>query len=94
MGREVFYVWIAIFDNTKEKKCHFFILNSKEVEKFDNIKLDTYQITDNQKTELPIRTDGVVLKKGAAITGYDYSVFNKRFYNDFGALEIEINSNL
>ncbi len=92
MGNEVFYVWIAIFDDTKEKKCHFYILNTKDVEKFDNIKLDTYQITDNQKTELPIRTDGVVLKKGTASTGYDYSVFNTRFYNDFGALEIEINN--
>ncbi len=52
--------------------------------------LETYQVTDNQKTELPIRIDGVVLKKGKAATGYDYSVFNKKFYNDFGALEIEI----
>lgn len=90
MGNEVFYVWIAIFDDTKEKKCHFYILNTKDVEKFDNIKLDTYQITDNQKTELPIRRDGAVLKKGATSTGYDYSVFNTRFYNDFGALEIEL----
>lgn len=90
MGKEVFYVWIAVFDDTKEKKCHFYILNTKDVEKFDNIKLDTYQITDNQKTELPIRKDGVVLKKGTASTGYDYNVFNTRFYNDFGALEIEI----
>lgn len=92
MGNEVFYVWIAVFDEGKEKICHFYILNTKDVEKFDNIKLDTYQITDNQKTELPIRKDGVVLKKGTASTGYDYSVFNTRFYNDFGALEIEINN--
>jgi len=84
MGKEVFYVWIAIFDNRKEKKCHFYILNTKDVKKFDNIKLDTYQITDNQKTELPIRDDGVVLKKGKESTGYDYSVFNTKFYNDFG----------
>jgi len=49
--------------------------------------LPTYQITDNQKTELPIRNDGTVVKKGTAATGYDYSVFNTRFYNDFGALE-------
>jgi len=34
----------------------------------------------------------MVLKKGSSSTGYDYSVFNTRFYNDFGALEIEINS--
>jgi len=90
MGNEVFYVWIAIFDIANEKKCHFYILNTKDVEKFDNINLDTYQITDNQKTELPIRNNGEVLKQGSATTGYDYSVFNKRFYNDFGILEIEI----
>lgn len=92
MGNEVFYVWIAIFDDTTEKKCHFYILNTKDVEKFDNIKLPTYQITDNQKTELPIRKDGVVLKKSTKDTGYDYSVFNTRFYNNFGALEIELNN--
>lgn len=90
MGEEVFYVWIAIFDDTAEKKCHFYILNTKDVVKFDNISLDTYQVTDNQKTELPIRSDGVVLKKGSTTTGYDYSVFNSRFYNDFNALEIEL----
>ena len=89
MGREVFYVWIAVFDEKSEKKCHFYILNTKDVEKFDNTDLPTYQITDNQKTELPIRNDGTVLKKGKESTGYNYSVFNIRFYNDFGALEIE-----
>ena len=87
MGKEVFYVWIAVFDEKSEKKCHFYILNTKDVAKFDNIKLPTYQITDNQKTELPIRNDCTVLKKGSVATGYDYSVFNTRFYNDFGALE-------
>ena len=87
MGKEVFYVWIAIFDEKSEKRCHFYILNTKDVAKFDNIKLPTYQITDNQKTELPIRNDGTVLKKGSVATGYDYSVFNTRFYYDFGSLE-------
>ena len=77
-----------------QAKCKFqksiYILNTKDVVKFDNTSLPTYQITDNQKTELPIRNDGTVLKKGAVSTGYDYSVFNTRFYNDFGVLEIEI----
>lgn len=90
MGKEVFYVWIAVFDGKFDKNCHFYILNTKDVERFDNIQLDTYQITDNQKTELPIRIDGTVLKKSTASTGYDYSVFNTKFYNDFGALEIEL----
>jgi hypothetical protein len=92
MGTEIFYVWIAVFDDSKEKKCHFYILNTKDVEIFDNINLDTYQITDNQKTELHIRNDGVVLKIGTSATGYDYSVFNSRFYNDFNAFEIELNN--
>lgn len=90
MGNEVFYVWIAVFDNVREKLCHFYIFNTKDVQKFDNIYLDTYQITDNQKTELTIRKDGVVLKKGSARTSYDYSVFNTHFYNNFAALEIEM----
>ncbi|MDR3306719.1 MAG: hypothetical protein LBS61_03505 [Endomicrobium sp.] len=84
MGKEVFYVWIAIFDNTKEKKCHFYILNTKDIKKFDNIQLPTYQITDNQKTTLKINIDGSVLNKGK---NYDYSCFNNRFYNDWKALE-------
>jgi len=90
MGKEVFYVWIAVFDERSEKKCHFYILNTKDVIKFDNINLPTYQVTDNQKTELPINNNGYVLKKGTTATGYDYTVFNTRFHNDFGALEIEI----
>lgn len=90
MGKEVFYVWIAIFNDIKEKICHFYVFNSKDVQKFDNLNLDTYQITDNQKTELPIRNDGVVLKKSTSNTGYDYSLFNTKFYNDFNALEIEV----
>ncbi len=93
MGKEVFYVWIAIFNDLKEKICHYYILNTKDVEIFDNINLDTYQITDNQKTELPITTNGIVLKKSTTSIGYDYSIFNTRFYNDFNALEIEINNN-
>jgi len=86
MGYEVFYVWIAVFDNTKEKTCHFYILNSKDVKRFDDIELPTYQITDNQKTTLIIRNDGVVLSEGRI---HDYRCFNERFYNDWGALEIE-----
>src|SRR5271157_122860 len=31
MGNEVFYVWIAVFDNKIDKICHFYILNTKDV---------------------------------------------------------------
>lgn len=86
MGDDVFYVWIAVFDDKSEKRCHFYIFNTKDVKKFDNILLDTYQITDNQKTTLKIRDDGCVLTKGKI---YDYSIFNTRFNNDWSALELE-----
>ena len=86
MGDDVFYVWIAVFDQVREKVCHFYIFNTSDVSLFDNIALDTYQITDNQKTTLTINDNGVVLNKGKM---YDYSVFNTRFYNDFSALERE-----
>lgn len=90
MGKEIFYVWIAVFDSLSQKKCHFYILNTKDVECFDDIKIDTYQITDNQKTTLVIRDDGVVLTKGKK---YSYNCFNDRFYNDWKTLELEVKNN-
>ena len=86
MGNKIFYVWIAVFDDKDQKKAHFYILKTKDIKKFDNIDLPTYQIFDNQKTELLIRNDGTVLKKGR---NYDYSCFNNRFYNDWKILETE-----
>ncbi|MCY3628117.1 MAG: hypothetical protein F4039_05870 [Gammaproteobacteria bacterium] len=72
----VFYVWIQIWD---ENTVNYFIFNTSEVAKFDDMSLDTYQVTDNQKTELPILKDGVVLKKGRK---YNYLVF-EGFRNNF-----------
>lgn len=85
MGDEVFYVWIAVFDEKYEKRCHFYIFNTKDVTLFDNIELPTYQITDNQKTTLIIRNDGVVISKGIK---YDYSIFNNKFYENWSCLEV------
>lgn len=87
MGKEVFYVWIAVFDQGSEKLCHYYVFNSKDVSLFDDISLDCYQVTDNQKTTLTIRNDGAVLNKGKI---HDYDCFNNRFYNDFNALELEM----
>lgn len=84
MGDDVFYVWIAVFPEKDGKKCHFYIFNTKDVKLFDNISIDTYQITDNQKTTLTIRNDGVVISKGRQ---YDYSCFNNKFYMNFDILE-------
>lgn len=84
MGDDVFYVWIAVFNNGLNKKCYFYIFNTKDVTKFDNLALDTYQITDNQKTAMKINTDGQVLKEGR---NYDYSCFNNQFFMNFDVLE-------
>jgi hypothetical protein len=87
-GLEMFYIWIAVFNsNRRDRIAHFYILNTKEVKEFDDINLPTYQITDNQKTTLTIRKDGVVLNKGNV---YDYSCFNNRFYENWQALELEL----
>lgn len=87
MGEEIFYVWIAVFDTPREKLCHFYILNTKEVSEFDNMSLPTYQITDNQKTTLTINQFGEVLNKGK---NYDYSCFNNKFFQNWKVLEIEL----
>lgn len=84
MGNNIFYVWIAVFNEKYDKKCHFYILNTKDIIKFDNINLPTYQITDNQKTTLRIRDDGVVLNCG---TKYNYTIFNTQFYENWHILE-------
>jgi hypothetical protein len=85
MGADVFYVWIAVFEGStaNEKTCHFYIFSTKDVALFDNTAIDTYQITDNQKTTLRIRSDGMVLNKGKI---YDYSCFNDKFYGNWEVL--------
>lgn len=83
----VFYVWIQVWDEDKDE-VNYFIFNTSEVERFDDLTLDTYQVTDNQKTELPINKAGEVVKKGRK---YDYSAF-KDFLNNFACLEELIES--
>lgn len=85
LDMSVFYVWIAVFgdEDLENAKIHFYIFHSKDVDKFDDTSLPTYQITDNQKTTLRINLDGKVLNAGKK---YDFSCFEK-FHNDFALLE-------
>ena len=84
-GDDVFYVWIAVYEQSGGiKKPYFYIFNSKDVTKFDNISLDSYQITDNQQTHLYIRDDGYVTNKGRI---YNYNCFNTDFYNNWTCLD-------
>ncbi len=91
MGKDVFYIWIAVFNDTPNilntPIVHFYIFNTKYVTLFDDIKIDTYQITDNQKTTLTINAKGVILNEGKK---YKYDCFNK-FHNDFKCLEQNAN---
>ena len=84
----VFYVWIQVWDRDTHD-INFYIFKTADVERFDNLQLDTYQVTDNQKTELPINKAGEVLKKARTLKDgnkYDYNVF-KDFLNNFDCLE-------
>lgn len=87
MDNNVFYVWIAVFNNSEDlenAKIHYYIFHTKDVEKFDDITLPTYQITDNQKTTLRINLEGKVLNKGKK---YNYECFDREFYDNFDILE-------
>ena len=84
----VFYVWIQVW-NADTHDINYFIFKTEDVERFDSLELDTYQITDNQKTSLPITKEGKVVKQGRTLQNgktYDYRVFDE-FLNNFECLE-------
>ena len=80
MNGRIFYVWIAVIDKLN---LHYYIFNTKDVSKFDDLSLDTYQITDNQKTTLRINKEGIILNQG---NKYSYNCF-ANFHNNFECLE-------
>ena len=88
MDKNVFYVWIAVFANSSNSdlenaKIYYYIFNTNKVSQFDDINIDSYQKTDNQKTTLRINTKGEVLNRGKK---YSYECF-KEFLNNFKILE-------
>lgn len=86
MDKNVFYVWIAVFadnENLEHSIIHYYIFNTSEVTRFDDVNLDTYQITDNQKTTLRINLKGEVLNKGKK---YSYECF-RDFLDNFAVLQ-------
>lgn len=78
----VFYVWIQVWDRETDD-INYYIFHTSQVERFDDMTIATYQITDNQKTELPINKVGKVIKIGRK---YDYTAFDD-FLNNFDCLE-------
>jgi len=77
----VFYVWVQVWD---EATVNFYIFRTSDVERFDDVKLDTYQVTDNQKTSLRINRDGEVLTRS---TKYGTAEAFKEFHNNFGIFD-------
>ena len=78
----VFYAWIQVWDK-ETHDINYYIFKTSDVARFDNLELPTYQVTDNQKTELPITKDGEVIKESKK---YNYDVFEE-FKNNFDCLE-------
>ena len=88
-----FYVWIAVHpgeqgERIDKKRLCYYVFRYKDVEKFDNIKLPSYQKTDNQKTTLRIDSECVVKNKGRK---HNYDCFRK-FLDNFEILD-KITSN-
>lgn len=79
----VFYAWVQVWD---EDNVNFYIFHTDDVERFDNIQLASYQITDNQKLNLHIKQDGTVTNQ-TRTAGRDYSVFRTAL-NNFDVLEL------
>ena len=87
MNGRIFYVWIAVIDKSN---LHYYIFNTQNISKFDDINIATYQITDNQKTTLRIDQQGNILNRGRK---HNYSCF-KDFHNNFNCLEAILDSDL
>lgn len=84
----MFYVWIAAWvaeEISVDDVVHFYIFKPQDVDRFDNLQLASYQITDNQKTGLRIDKAGRVHNRGQQISGKtanDYRAFEE-FHNNF-----------
>ena len=75
----VFYVWIQVWD---EDHVNYYIFKTEDVEKFDDLSLPSYQITDNQKINLRINRKGKVLTKSRKYS-YDYNQIFENFKDNF-----------
>lgn len=79
-----YYAWIALVQEGKKKIPYYYLFNHAEISKFDDLTIDSYQKTDNQKTTLRITKEGEVINRSKK---YDFSYFNHQFHNDFECFE-------
>ena len=78
----IFYAWIQVWD-ADSHDVNYFIFRTADVAHFDSLDLDSYQVTDNQKTRLRITRDGKVKNRGRV---HLYDAFDG-FLDDFECLE-------
>lgn len=80
-----FYAWIALTDDGEGElhKPHFYIFHHSDIAQFDDLSLDSYQRTDNQKTTLRINREGEVLNQGRK---HNFDCF-RHFHDNFDALD-------
>ncbi len=76
----VFYVWIQVWD---ENHVNYYIFKTEDVEKFDDLSLDSYQITDNQKITLRINKEGKVKTKSRKYPNNHYEQVFVNFKDNF-----------
>ena len=81
-----FYAWIAMIPKNGILVPHYYIFHHKEISKFDDLSLPSYQETDNQKIALRIDDEGNVLNQGRK---HNYSCFDE-FHNNFDKLNQEM----
>ena len=78
-----FYAWVAMIPRKGILVPHYYIFHHEEINKFNDVNLPSFQVTDNQNIHLAIDKKGRVITEGAK---YDYSCF-KEFHNNFKKLK-------
>lgn len=80
-----FYVWIAVHPGERidKRTLCYYVFHHGDVSKFDNLELDSYQKTDNQKTTLRISPECKVKNRGRI---HSYGCFDG-FLDNFAVLD-------
>ena len=75
-------MWIQVWDEDTHD-INYYIFKTEDVERFDDLQLASYQVSDNQKTTLRMNKEGKVLNKGRI---HEFSAFED-LHNNFDCCE-------
>ena len=84
IDKRSFYAWIALIPVADKLEPHYYIFHHKEIDRFDDLTLPSYQKTDNQKITLRIDSKGNVRNQRGP--KHDFSCF-KEFHNKLDRFE-------